>query len=1030
MTDLHKEFREARKFLDQGAIKPAVRQGGEVLEALLRRLYKELLPRLLPAEAAKVTTALEEIGKDKTVEDLTLGQLVALFNKARLASAGAKFLGLSLGTLDSEAMVKKWVDLRNRASHPSSEITADEAEAFLANLKILLTEAGVIKPIPKDLKIPVWWEVVRPHRDIREGRVELQRFAAKLDEVMNGRGDPEYLDPRIFFERTHLTLGLRNLLSAALRKLSGLGGDGVLHLETAFGGGKTHGLVALYHFFQARDQINGLSWVKSILDEVGVTEIPAVQVLTFVGTEADPLGPTPWGTFGKTLGRYELVQDHDERRQPPGKARLRELFGDKPTLILIDEIAEFLCKVVDPKSLAGGNREAARAYQSQVLAFIHELTEVAAELPQCLLVLTTTTSTAYGEEGERVQSDLRQIAGRMQRWLEPVGSEDIYEVIRRRLFEDLGDPEIHEAAAEEFAKLYRKQGGDFPDEAKTPKYKEKIARAYPFHPELIDVLYNQWGSFPQFHRTRGVLRLLALVVREAWEKRGPSQLIRLSDVPLGNREVRKTLLSCIGQEYESVLACDIAGGREIARFLDKKMPEELQPLWLAEGLATAIFLHSFSGAQRAERGVTRAHLKLAVLAPGIEPTAVGDTLGKLHDNLHYLHERNNRYFFSTEANLSRLVEEAKETIEEEQIREEIRKWLEKKIGRESPLEDWEPWPKAPEGVGERRDRHVLVVLPPELGYGVPKTEEFVKVLFGHAGEKIRAFPGAILVLTPDREELFGLQNKVKRMLALRDVQKRKLSELSAEDQGKLKRQIQEAESDVAEGVVRVWRHLALWAGQEDVEWIPLAVYARPGLTITSMVVEHLRSANRLSSEISADNLLKKVPVRERKPYKEVWETFLRVPGMPIVPERAIREAIKNVVRQGILGLEVEGKLYFREDVPDAYLDEAWVIPETAVPKKAEAPSKPTEEELRPRPALTVSERPKTTYWLRAKVPVERISEVYRGVIRPLLERTDKVELVIEVRAQKTEGIPKEVIEHPVRETLGQINAQILEEREE
>ena len=1032
MTDLRKEFNEAWNFLEQRHIRPAVQQGGQILEALLRELCQNLLPKLPASEAAKVSAALEEIGKGKPLEKLTLGELVAVFYKAHLAEACQKYLGLNLSTLANENMVKGWVDLRNRASHAGATVNADEAELFLVNLRALLREAKVLKPIPAGKKVQAWWEVATPHRDIREGKTEASRFAAKLDEVVAGRGDTEYVDAKEFFSHTYMTLGLRNLISEALKRLSGKGGNGVLHLETAFGGGKTHSLIALYHFFTSGNELADLPWVQGILEEVGLERIPAARVLTFVGTEADPQGPTPWGLFGQKLEKYELIKSYDERRQSPGKTKLREMLGDGPTLILIDEIAEFLCRLVEPQALAGGNKEAARAYQSQVLTFLHELTELATELPQCLLVLTTTTSTAYGEEGERIQQSLKQIAGRMHRQFEPVGSEDIYEVVRRRLFEDVGDLEIHEAVAEEFFKLYQNQAASLPDEAADPKYRQKILRAYPFHPELIDVLYNQWGSFSQFQRTRGVLRFLALVVQEAWKKRIPSPLIRLSDVPLGHREVRQSLLSCIGQEYESVLACDIAGGREIARHIDRRMPEELRDLHLAEGLATCIFLHSFSGAQKVERGVPASRLRLGILVPDLPATAVGDALQKLEESLFYLHKRDNRYFFSTELNLNRAIAEAQETISDEAIREEIRKALEKKVGHESPLLGSELWPDSPEKVPEQRDHHVLVVLSPEFPLGAKITEEFVSTLFNKAGAGMRTCPGALLVLAPDREELFGLRNKVRRLLALRDVQKRFSAELVEEDQERLKRELRAMEGEVPDGVVRAWRHLALY-GPEKPEWISLSVYARPGLTLASMVVEHLRSANRLTNELSPENFLRLAPITERKSYKEVWALFLSTPKMPIVSQRTVREAIRRAVREGLVGVEVEGRIYFREDIPDAYLNEAWLLPPSAVPAKEEVvapPAAPKAEPAKVEPKPTPAERPKTTYRLRAKVPWQKIADVYRGVIVPLQKQSDDLELVIEIRAKKSEGIPKDVIERTVRETLRQINAQILEEREE
>lgn len=1037
MTDLRKEFREAEKFLRQGAVAPAVQQAGKVLEAFLRQLVQDLLPKLPSSEVTNFQHALDRIGKGKPIQRLTLGELVQVLQEANLLPPAEKLLGIKLRMLANAELTRSWVDLRNRAAHADAKISEDEAQAFLSNLKLILRDANVLKEPPSLKHVPPWWEVAKPHRDIREGRTEASRFAAKLDEVVSGRAEPEYLDPKTFFSRTHVTLGLWNLLSTALRRLSGLGGDGVLHIETAFGGGKTHSLIALYHLFRSGQELQDFPVIRDVLEEAGAEEIPKARVLTFVGTEADPFGPTPWGLFGRQLEKYDVVRQADENRQAPGKETLRKLLGEEPTLILVDEIAEFLCKLVQPEKLVRGKEKAARAYQSQVFAFLHELTELAAELPRCLLVLTTTTSTAYGEEGERVQQNLRTIAGRMHRLLEPVGSEDIYEVVRARLFEDLGDPDIHEAVAEEFFKLYREQGLDVPEEARDPSYREKIVRAYPFHPELIDVLYNQWGSFPNFQRTRGVLRFLALVVQEAWKRRAKVPLIRLCDVPLEHREIRQILLSCIGNQYESVVGCDIAGNRELARRLDRNLPEEYRDLRLAEGLATAIFLHSFSGAQKPERGTTASRLRLASLTPEIPAAAIGDVLGKLEETLHYLHKRDNRYYFSTELNLARAIAEAQEVVGEDQIRAEIRKYLEKRVGTEPPLLEKEIWPSAPEQVPERRDRHVLVVLSPEFPHGSTNTEKFVETMFSRVGAGFRTYPGALLVLAPDPEELVSLRALVRRALALQEVKRAKFAELGPEDQRKLEEELRRAEADLGDHVVRTWRHLFLWRGVEAPEAIPLSVYARPGLTLTSMVVEHLKSANRLSDRLAPETLLKHVPVGEGRSYKEVWEAFLRNPGMPIVSERTVREAVKEGVRTGVFGLRVDDEIYFRRDFPDAFLEDAVIIPaevstealqtekQREISTKTEEPRAPIAEKIE-----KTKPRVKTWYQVAAKIPPERFSDFFRGVILPLKGAAEELEVEIRVRAKNDSGLPEDVIAQKVRETLRQLHAQILEEREE
>lgn len=373
-------------------------------------------------------------------------------------------------------------------------------------------------------------------------------------------------------------------------------------------------------------------------------------------------------------------------------------------------------------------------------------------------------------------------------------------------------------------------------------------------------------------------------------------------------------------------------------------------------------------------------------------------------------------------------------VEEAAIREEIRKVVEKRVGTESPILEREVWPSLPEKVAERQDRHVLVVLAPELPHGSEKTEEFVNTLFAQAGSGYRVFPGALLVLAPDREEFLALRQRVRRLLALREVQRTRASELSEEDKERLVKDLRYAENDVVDLVPRVWRHLALWGGARGVEWIPLAPYARAGLTLASLVVEHLRSANRLSETLAPEVLLRYVPLQEGRAYREVWEGFLRNPGMPIVAERAVREAVLKGVKAGLFGLRVDDKVYFGREVPAAHLDEAELIPAelaaSLVGKREEAIAKPPAPPPAPGPEKGSPPKPqiRRKYQLVVKVPSDRLSDFVRGVILPLQRATDEVELEIHVRAKREEGIPEDVVEHKVRETLRQLPVEVREDR--
>ena len=156
------------------------------------------------------------------------------------------------------------------------------------------------------------YEVIRPHKDIRAGNFDESVFAADLSDVIADRGPLEYRDAQTFFRKTYPTQGLVNLLSAIVSRLSGKGkGEAVIQIQTPFGGGKTHSLIALYHLFTAPQELQGSEVVSEVLKKADLKAIPTARIVTFAGTAADPFGRTPRGEIAQQLGRYELLYEHN-----------------------------------------------------------------------------------------------------------------------------------------------------------------------------------------------------------------------------------------------------------------------------------------------------------------------------------------------------------------------------------------------------------------------------------------------------------------------------------------------------------------------------------------------------------------------------------------------------------------------------------------------------------------------------------------------------------------------------------------------
>ncbi len=484
-----------------------------------------------------------------------------------------------------------------------------------------------------------WWQVVTPHKDIREGRFDEAIFAADLGDVVSGRAPVDYLDCEEFFNKTYLTMGLSNLLKDILMRVSGKSSaDSVIQLQTPFGGGKTHTLVALYHLFKNREKIKNLDVVKNLLKECDLKEIPKVNIVVFVGIQEDVLAKrTPWGEIAYQLGEYESIAEHDKKKITPGKNNLLKVLENKqPVLILIDECLEYVVK-------AAAVEVGKETLKEVFMAFLHELTAAVSASKNCSVVVTLPSSAmeAYGETGERFLKELQKITGRKEKLYTLVEGDEKYEIIRTRLFEDLGDTKEHNLVAQKYVEMYQGLGEDIPSFSKETQYKEKIKKAYPFHPEIIDILFERWGTLPTFQRTRGVLRLLALIVSDLYKKQDSSLLIQPSRIDLSNSSIRGEFVKHIGNAYEGVVASDVVGSSSKAQMIDNKMGTEYQRFKVATSLATSIFFYSFCGsAEEEHRGVGLSRIKLAFLQEGIPATFVGDALKRLEDELWYLHCEN------------------------------------------------------------------------------------------------------------------------------------------------------------------------------------------------------------------------------------------------------------------------------------------------------------------------------------------------------------------------------------------------------
>jgi predicted AAA+ superfamily ATPase len=533
-----------------------------------------------------------------------------------------------------------------------------------------------VRPTPATSKgvtgLRPWREVIVPHRDVTSGSFVQAEFAANLWQVFQGEGSPEYLDPAEFFTRTYLTEGLSQLLRQAVLRLGSQGGAPVVDLQTTFGGGKTHSLLALHHLFSGIALHRLPQEVQELVKTAGVSELPAVRQAVIVGVEIAPATPsskpdgtvvnTLWGEIAWQLGGaegYALVAEADRTGTSPGAA-LSELFRRfGPSLVLIDEWVTYARQLYHRQDLPAGSFDAQ-------FSFAQALTEAAAAVPGTLLVISIPESDRMGTDtgpsievggpgGRDALARLRTVVGRVESAWRPASSEESFEIVRRRLFEPITDPELfaaRDATARAFGDQYRRQARDFPTECREESYVSRIKAAYPIHPELLDRLYQDWSTLERFQRTRGVLRLMAIAIHALWVQNDQSPLMLSSSLPLDNTECLTELTRPLEDNWKPIIDSDVDGPSSTPARVDQENPR-LGQYTAARRAARAVFLGSAPLHGTPNRGLDEVRVRLACSYPGDPVEVFSDALRRLSNQSTYLYVDSHRYWFDTQPSISR-----------------------------------------------------------------------------------------------------------------------------------------------------------------------------------------------------------------------------------------------------------------------------------------------------------------------------------------------------------------------------------------
>jgi predicted AAA+ superfamily ATPase len=635
-----------------------------------------------------------------------------------------------------------------------------------------------------------WREVVTPHADVASGRYQQAEFAADLWQVHLGEGSDEYRKPQEFFRRTFLTESLKHMLVGAVQRLSGEGvGDPVVQLQTNFGGGKTHSMLALYHLF-AGTPPGELAGVDEVMATAGVTKLPKAQRVVLVGNKISPGNPvkkadgtivrTLWGEMAYQLGgkqAYARVKEDDELATSPGDV-LRELFKEYgPCLILIDEWVAYARQLHDQSDLPGGG------FETQ-FTFAQALTESAKLAGNCLLVISLPASDTSGSphtqaddvevggiRGREALDRLRNVVGRVESSWRPATAEEGFEIVRRRLFEPLaGDNFKHrDVTARAFSELYRSQRAEFPHDCCDSDYEKRIQAAYPIHPEIFDQLYGGWSTLVKFQRTRGVLRLMAAVIHSLWEKGDRSPLILPSTIPIDDARVQFELTRYLSDNWVPILEKDVDGPGSLPLRVDGEVPN-LGKLSAARRVARTIYLGSAPTAAAAHRGIEDRRVKLGCVLPGESPAVFGDALRRLAASATYLYQDGPHFWYATQPTVTKIADDRAEQLKRDP--DKVAMELEKRL-REDLKKNWGDFGRMPvlarsgADVGDHLEAQ-LVVLPAEHAYSRESgsaAETAAKAILETRGNSPRLYRNSLVFLAADKVRLQDLDEAVRKYLA-------------------------------------------------------------------------------------------------------------------------------------------------------------------------------------------------------------------------------------------------------------------------
>ena len=758
--------------------------------------------------------------------------------------------------------------------------------------------------------------------DVRQGTLEPAEFAADLYAVRTGDARNVYRIPTLFFDRTYPTHNLKTLARDVLRRLAGQGGNPVITLQVAYGGGKTHSLITLLHLAEHGPELQTHPTVQEFMAFSGLGTLPRTRVAILPFDKFDvkkglsvvsPDGKrkrvqTPWGALAYQLAGdagLTMVSEHETNYIAPAEPVLVELLQAPQveglsTLILLDEALMYTRGAVDenPNRL-GTFRD-----------FFQALTQAVEKVGNVAIVASLITSDIVGEDptSVRVLNMLERVFHRLDKPVEPVSRGDVSELLRRRLFEDVPPEQVRRAVVDSL--IAARQKLPLRESDKDQEAYDELLKSYPFHPDLIEVFYQKWTQLDGFQGTRGMFRAFALILKEAAGKDpaafvGPSALLTTG-----------TEFSDVVQEL--VKACDegprwtpiLTGELERASTIQKDLP--LLKSREVESAVLSTFLHSQPAGQKAEL----ADLYLLLAHADIDPMSVEKGLSEWRDTSWFLKENEGSWALGTTSNLTNMHVRAMARLTEAQVTENLVKRIrDATLGRTTDDVAVYTLPQSPKDIPDTPELHFVIAGSEYTAVPGEDVSDSLAAFFN------RTYVNTVIVLAPENSRLIGLRQRIRKILAWQNIESGDDMNLLSEPQKALLLQRKQAdETGMLESVISAYSVLIAVDEDGDVKAsaLPSGTEQAFARVKTALTAEERLLTTSLDPDLLTPESYFDIWGEDEtaKPVQGLYQMFA---SLSRLPRMLNRQVFIDTLRRGV----TEGKIVLRTVRPDSSQHTYW-----------------------------------------------------------------------------------------------------------